>query len=88
MSPGHGLAIDGHNVGDAYGPVEVFRAVGVGANVGIRRKLGNVGGVFIIQNIVCYVDLQNRRRRDLRQAQSRARGRAESRSKSGFPMQP
>ena len=56
MSPRHGLAIDGHNVGDAYGPVEVFRAVRVGANVGIRRKLGNVGGVFLIQNIVCYVD--------------------------------
>ena len=69
MSPRHGLAIDGHNVGDAYGPVEVFRAVRVGGNVGIRRKLGNVGGVFIIQNIVCYVDLENRRWRDLCYAQ-------------------
>src|SRR5207245_1259272 len=45
-----------------------------------------VGSVFKIQDNVCGVDLQNCRRRDLRDAQSRARGGAESRSKSCFPM--
>src|SRR5581483_1816621 len=61
MSPLHRLAIHGHNVGDAYAQVEVVRAVaGDGSSLRIRRELGNVGRVLQIQNIVCYVDLQNR----------------------------
>ena len=62
MSPLHGLAIDGHNVGDAYAQVEIVRAVaGDGGSLWIRRELGNVGRVLQIQHIVCYVDLQDRR---------------------------
>ena len=68
MSPLRGLAVAGHNVGDARGPCKVFRGVRIGGNVGVRRKPGHVGRVFVIQNIVGYVDLENCRRRDLRQS--------------------
>src|SRR5258708_16369861 len=85
MSPHHALAIDGHNVGDGDSPAETS-CVERGSSVGISSILGNVGGVVKIQNMVCYVDLQNRTRRDLRQTQLRASGSAESRSKYGSPV--
>ena len=46
VSPLHWLAIDGHNVGDTFNPVEISRDGCWRSDVGIRRILGNVCGVL------------------------------------------
>jgi chromosome condensin MukBEF MukE localization factor len=88
MNSHHGLAVDGLNVGDGDLPVEDFAWQHRRRRVGISRKFGNVASVFEVDDSVDRVDPQNRSWRDLRQAELRARGGAESRSKGCFPMQP
>jgi hypothetical protein len=85
MKSHYALAVDSLNVGKGDIPGEVFCRRRRGY-IGIGRKLGNVGGVFRVDHDVSCVDAQDRGWRDLREAQLRARGGAESRSESRFPM--